>query len=62
MYNGVVGNPLSLSEVSHNLGITIEGIGEFLWSRPVAVADSRVVWRYQVIAISQPLEQRLEHA
>jgi hypothetical protein len=48
-------------EVSHNLGVVIERIREFLRVGPVAVSEARVIGRDKVIAIGKPGEERLEH-
>jgi hypothetical protein len=52
----------SFGEMIHDLGVVIEGIGEYFWVRPVAVSETRVIGRDKVIVIGKPGEQRLEHA
>ena len=51
-----------LSEPGHDLGIAVERVREFLRIGPIAVAESRVVGRYEVVTIGKAIEQRLEHA
>ena len=51
-----------LSEPSHDLSVAVERVREFLRIRPIAVAESRVVGRYEVVTIGKSIEQRHEHA
>ena len=50
-----------LGEAIHDLGEVIERIRELFRIGPVAVSETRIVRRDQVIPIGQPREQRLEH-
>ena len=49
-------------EVIHDFGNVIERVGEFFRIRPVAVSESRIIRRDQVISIGKPGEKWLEHS
>lgn len=40
-----------LGEMIHNVGIMVERVRELLRVRPVAVSETRVIRRYEVIAV-----------
>src|SRR4051812_35236463 len=50
-----------LGEVRDDLRIMVERVRERLGIRPVAMSEPWVIRRYEVIAIGQPCNERLEH-
>ena len=50
-----------LDEVVHDRGDVVEGVGEGLRVWPVAMPESRIVGRDQMVAVGKPGEERLEH-
>ncbi len=57
----VVREPERFGEVVHDLGDVIEGVCEFFRVGPIAVSETRIIGRDQVIAIGKPREEWLEH-
>ena len=49
-------------EVAHDLGDVIERVREFFRVRPIAVPETGIIRRDEVITIRKPREERLEHA
>jgi hypothetical protein len=58
----VTREPERFGEAIHDRGEMVERVGECLRVRPVAVAESRIIGRDQMIAVSEPAKERLEHA
>src|SRR6476659_9329854 len=59
---GIAGEAERFGEVTHNLGVVIEGIREFFRVRPVALSEARVIWRDKMILIRKPGKERLKHS
>jgi len=57
-----VRRPERFCEVIDDLGDVVECVREFLRVGPITVAEAWIVGRDEMIAIRQPVEQRLEHA
>ncbi len=51
-----------LGEMIHHAGDVIEGVREFFWVWPIAVAEARIIGRDEVVAIGKAGEERLEHS
>ena len=49
-------------EVIHDFSDVVEGVREFLWIGPIAVAEARIVRRNEMKAIGQARKERLKHA
>src|ERR1700682_327207 len=56
----VTREPERISEVIHDLGDVIERVSEFFRIRPIAVSETRVIGRNEMITIAKPGEQRLK--
>src|ERR1700690_359759 len=58
---GIAREPERLGEMVHGLSQMVEGVCEFPRVRPVTVSETRIIRRYQVVAIGKPCEKRFEH-
>ena len=58
---GVVAKPERFREVNHNLGVVVESVREALWVGPIAVAESRVVWRNKMEVTGETRKEGVEH-
>src|SRR5947207_14007242 len=57
----VAREPECFGEVIHDLGVVIEREREFFRIRPVAVSETWVIWRDEMIPLAKPGEERHEY-
>jgi hypothetical protein len=50
-----------LREAVHQLSDMVKGISELFWVGPIAVSETRIVGRNQMVVVCEPRQQRLKH-